>query len=106
MTYTNSPLSLDLQGIHLAVERKKGHLNYLDGSSLVGAATLEPLYRQIETALSRPAAQGSLVIIDDLSCLLWAGHDSRSVGSFFAGVRALVAQVRPRRHSARARRAR
>lgn len=87
------PTCIALQGIHLSVERKKGNFNYLEGAWLVGAPTLEPLYRQIETQLSQPSAQGSLILIDDLSCLLWAGHDSRSVAAFFAGVRALVAQV-------------
>jgi len=81
------------QGIHLSVERKKATFDFVDGSALVSSPTLEALYRQIEAQLSAPASHGSLVLIDDLSCLLWAGHDSRSVAALFAGVRALVAQV-------------
>lgn len=75
-----------LQGIQLANERT---FTFVDAND-VGNTLLE-LYLSIEVALS--AMEGALVVLDDLSSLLWAGHPAREVAQLFANVRALVSQV-------------
>jgi hypothetical protein len=76
----------ETQGIQLASEKNQKVFTFVEGRV---EQSLEELYRRVEAALGEEA----LVIIDDISSLLWGGHSVVDLKRFFAGVRALVYAV-------------
>lgn len=97
-----------LQGIQTPTERSTGHFTFIDSSD--PSLALPDLFTAVAAALVAPSqsappaispagtgdALGPLVVIDDVSALLWTGRDAREVVRWWRGVRALVAQVHRR----------
>ncbi|GAA6005635.1 uncharacterized protein JCM10292_006721 [Rhodotorula paludigena] len=94
---------LKKSGIQTPNERSTGHFTFIDGSS--PSLALPDLFAALAAALVAPSqsappaspagtgdALGPLVVIDDVSALLWTGRDAREVVRWWRGVRALVAQ--------------
>lgn len=86
-----------MQGIQLPSERQKGffELVTVDDAARPLAETFERIKKAFEGALDRAHADANppLLVVDDLSSLLWSGHGSRDVAAFFAGLRALVSRA-------------
>lgn len=63
------------------------------------AQPLRTVFESISTCFesavlrAREDALPPLLVLDDLSSLLWSGHEARDVAALFAGVRAMVAKV-------------
>ena len=70
-------------------EQEQRRFAFVDGSS--SGSSLLGLYEAVESALK--GFGSALVIVDDLSSLLWSGHSSVDVARFSAGLRALVSKV-------------
>lgn len=95
-----------MQGIQLATEKTSGHFNHLSLSDpatpLVEsfARTREALSLSTSAAAtvdreseSERAEVGPLVVLDDLSALVWMGHDLRDVLRFWNGLWSLLEPV-------------
>ncbi|GAA5924257.1 hypothetical protein JCM3775_005638 [Rhodotorula graminis] len=101
--------TLRKHGVQLATESSARRFTFLDASS--PSLPLADLFSSLRTALSRPDAAarppdpraptdgnpggdepGPLVVIDDLSALLWVGREARDVVRWWRGVRALVSE--------------
>ncbi|GAA5917422.1 hypothetical protein JCM5296_003807 [Sporobolomyces johnsonii] len=79
--------SLKKQGVQLATERAAGRFRFVDASS----GALEDACVGVAEALGGGGAgDDAVVLVDDLSALMWLGNDVRSVVRFFARLRALV----------------
>ncbi|GAA5970359.1 hypothetical protein JCM21900_001656, partial [Sporobolomyces salmonicolor] len=74
-------------GVQLASERAAGRFGFVDASSGALAQACEGV------AAALRGRGDAVVLVDDLSALLWRGHDARSVGRFFARVRSLVSDT-------------
>ncbi|GAA5890552.1 hypothetical protein JCM8208_004912 [Rhodotorula glutinis] len=101
--------TLRKQGIQLTTESSTGRFTFLDASS--PSLPLADLFSSLRAALARPLAAGPprepraaadadgdgdepgpLVVIDDLSALLWVGREAKDVVRWWRGVRALVSE--------------
>lgn len=80
-----------LQGVQLDKERDAARFAFVDGDKSGGS--LKRVYEAVATALQ--SFGSALVLVDDLSCLLWSGHTSTDVARLFSGLRALVGSVSP-----------
>lgn len=84
------------QGVQLVNEQQQGRFTFVDGSiTSPNGNSLAQLYEAVDTALGDGGEGGHsvLLIVDDVSSLLWSGHSSSEVARFSAGLRALVARV-------------
>ncbi|GAA5891742.1 hypothetical protein JCM6882_006191 [Rhodosporidiobolus microsporus] len=89
-------------GIQLPTETVAGHFSYLDATS--PSVPLSSLYASLCALLRRPTpappappaedaedeAEGPIVIVDDLSALVWRGEGAREVGRWWIAVRGAV----------------
>ncbi|GAA5848250.1 hypothetical protein JCM9279_000990 [Rhodotorula babjevae] len=101
--------TLRKHGIQLATESSARRFTFLDASS--PSLSLADLFSSLRAALARPdhaapdaprppraatdadsGEPGPLVVIDDLSALLWVGREARDVVRWWRGVRALVSE--------------
>lgn len=82
------PSSSPFQGVQLSTEREAGRFVFV-----APPASLQELFALLSSVLE----SGSLLLLDDLSSLLWAGHSATTTAGFFKRVQTLVYgdQVRP-----------
>lgn len=77
--------------MQLALEKQKGNFDFITASNDHTSA-LQDLYETVRTALES-LGPGTLLVLDDLTSLLWAGHSSTDVARLLTGLRALSASV-------------
>lgn len=90
-----------MQGIQLATERATGHFHFVSladpSLSLAESFALvrQALSPSVEVDDEASEETGPLVVLDDVSALIWIGNEAKEVVRWWNGLRSLLGPVRP-----------
>ncbi|KAK4048193.1 hypothetical protein OIV83_004898 [Microbotryomycetes sp. JL201] len=76
-------------GVQLSNEQKNGRFFFIDG--LTRIKRLDEIHDEVESTLAK-VEPGSVIVIDDITSLLWGGNDARQVVRAVSSIRSLVSR--------------
>ncbi|KAM0789383.1 hypothetical protein ACM66B_000212 [Microbotryomycetes sp. NB124-2] len=76
-------------GVQLVTEQNNGRFKFVDGLTTI--MQLQDVHNEVKSALAA-SGQGAVVVIDDVTSLIWSGNDARDVVRAMSSLRSLVSE--------------